>query len=184
METRLTTTTAVEAVMRSPVVTVEGTANLRKAAAVLRDANVGTLAVMDGAAIAGILSERDVTRALADGADPDEIWVADVMREAPRYATTGDRVATAREVMLAAGIRHLPVVEEGELVGIVSMRDVVAAEARNVIHEEDVAELRDLLDSALGDLSVEIAGTDNASYRESLRDRRHRLERVRSALGN
>lgn len=183
MSTRLTTSIAVETVMHSPVVTIEGTATLRKAAGALRDANVGTLAVMDGNGIAGILSERDVTRALADGADPDEIWVADVMRGTPRYTTAGDRVASARDAMLAAGIRHLPVVEEGELVGIVSMRDVLAAEAHTVIDEEELTALRDLLDAALGDLSTEIAGTDNASYRDSLRLRRRRIGRVRAALG-
>ncbi|MBO0893030.1 MAG: CBS domain-containing protein [Acidimicrobiales bacterium] len=52
------------------------------------------------------------------------------MSELPRYLTPGDSVHGALEVMLAAGIRHLPVVDEGELVGIVSIRDV----ARHLRH--------------------------------------------------
>lgn len=182
METRPAADVLVGAVMRSPVMTVERDASLRKAAGVLRETNVGTLAVVAGPEIGGILSERDVTRALADGADPDEVWVADVMSEEPRYVTAGDRVHTARDVMLAAGVRHLPVVEEGELVGIVSMRDLLAASGMSVVDEGDRAELRDLLDGTLGDLSSEIADTDNPSYRAALRRRRERLERVRAAL--
>lgn len=169
--------------MRSPVVTVQGEDTLRSVAGVLRDADVGTLAVTKGAEIVGVVSERDVTRALADGADPDEVWVADVMSADPRYVTTADRVGTARDVMLAAGIRHLPVLEDGELVGIVSMRDLLRAGSHLTVHDGDLAELRVLLRDALGELSHEIADTDNAGYREKLRGRRERLLRVRDALG-
>jgi CBS domain-containing protein len=178
------TATSVGSIMHSPVVAVEGKTTLRQAARLLRDADIGTLAVMDGGAVAGIVSERDVTRSLADGADPDEVWVADVMSSQPRYATAGDLVGTALDVMLVAGIRHLPVLEEGQLVGIVSMRDLVGAGLRLSIREGDLAELRTLLDDALRDLSHEIAGTDNAEFRDMLRRRRERLQRVKDALGN
>ena len=61
---------------------------------------------------------------MAEGADPDEVWVADVMSERPRYLTNSDRVSDAVDVMLTVGIRHLPVLDEGELVGMVSIRDL------------------------------------------------------------
>jgi CBS domain-containing protein len=173
----------VRAVMHTPVIAVDGDATLRKASSLLRDADTGTLAVMDGAAVAGIFSERDVTRALADGADPDRIWVADVMSAEPRYVTAGDLIDTARDVMLAAGIRHLPVLEEGELVGIVSMRDLLRVGRHLAIHEDELDELRTLLDEALRDLSHEIADTDSAPYRDKLRRRRESLRHVREALG-
>ncbi len=114
-------------VMRSPVRTIDIRATLREAACALHEVDVGTLVIMDGTDIAGILSERDVVRALAGGVDPDETRVGDTMSESPRYVTEGDEVRSAVEVMLTAGIRHLPVVDEGELVGIVSMRDLIAA---------------------------------------------------------
>lgn len=170
-------------VMHSPVVTVDGRSTLREAARVLRDAGIGTLAVMDGPELAGVVSERDVTRALGDGADPDEVWVADVMSAEPRYVTTGDQVGTARDMMLSAGVRHLPVLDEGELVGIVSMRDLLGAGRHLPIREADVDELRALLGEALGELSHEIADTDSAPFRERLRQRREHLHRVRDALG-
>ena len=162
--------------------TIEGKATLRQAAGAMRGSDIGTLAVLDGPEIQGIISERDVTRAIADGADPDEIWVADVMTTEPRYVTTGERVVAAREAMVAAGVRHLPVLDEGEIVGIISIRDVLDSEVKSLVLDEHHGELRDLLDSALGDLSHEIADTDNAGYRALLKRRRERLREVRLAL--
>lgn len=127
----MTTTTEppgvpVASFMRTPVADVRPNTSLRSAAAALRDHDVGALAVMRGATIVGLLSERDVVKALADGADPDEVWVGDVMSEMPRYLTPAESSHTAARVMLAAGVRHLPVVEDGALVGIVSIRDLVS----------------------------------------------------------
>ncbi len=179
------TTSSVGRVMHSPVVAVDEKTTLREAARLLRDADIGTLVVEDEdeETIAGIVSERDVTRALADGADPDEVWVADVMSREPRYATGGDQVSTALDVMLVAGIRHLPVLEDGAIVGIVSMRDLLGSGMRLTLRDGDLAELRTLLDDALRDLSHEIADTDNAEFRDMLRERRERLQRVKDALG-
>ena len=114
----------VGAVMTSPVLTVEAAATLRKASTALRDEDVGTVVVLEGTGVAGILSERDVVRAIADGADPDQVWVGDVMTLSPRYLTVGEPLDDAVATMLCAGIRHLPVFDEGEVVGIVSIRDV------------------------------------------------------------
>lgn len=111
--------------MTSPVVTIGSQSTLRQAAAALTDADVGTLVVLRGDETVGIVSERDVARALAYGADPDEVWVGDVMTENPRYLACGEPIDDAVRVMLGVGIRHLPVYEEGVLVGIVSIRDLL-----------------------------------------------------------
>jgi CBS domain-containing protein len=113
--------------MKGPVVTIGPAVTLREAACALRNADIGTVVVMEGSDLVGILSERDVVFALAEDADADEVWVGDVMSDDPRYVTIGEDVASAVDVMLAAGIRHLPVVDEGELVGIVSIRDLSKA---------------------------------------------------------
>jgi CBS domain-containing protein len=115
----------IDLVMHSPVVTIERAATLRSATIALREAGTGTLAVMDGPIAAGILSERDVVHALADGADPDQVRVFDVMSKEPRYLTAGEDVAAAVDVMLDVGVRHLPVLDDGDVVGIVSMRDLM-----------------------------------------------------------
>lgn len=113
--------------MTSAVVSVEPTATLREAAVAMRDANVGAVAVVEGDEVAGVLSERDVVRATAGGSDPDRVQVGDAMAAGPRYLTLADTVGAAAEMMVEAGVRHLPVVDEGDLVGIVSIRDVVPA---------------------------------------------------------
>jgi len=111
----------------SPVVTLEGEVTLREAARRLSAANVGAVVIpAQGARPMAVLSERDIVRALADGADPDEIFAADIMTFEPRYATAGQSIRSAGEEMMAAGVRHLPVVEDGEPVGMIAARDVMA----------------------------------------------------------
>ena len=125
----------ISSVMQGQVVTIDPQTTLRDAARALRNADVGTLVVMEGPALTGILSERDVVFALAQDADPNEVWVGDIMSDDPRYLTLGDEVVRAVEVMLAAGIRHLPVVDDRDLVGIVSMRDLVGARRIPTAHQ-------------------------------------------------
>ena len=111
----------------TPVVAVQGSATLRQAAERLDAANVGALVILgkDPRPVA-VISERDVVRAIAEGADPDEVWVADVAHEEPRYATPGASIRAIGLEMVASGVRHLPVMEEGEVIGMVSARDVMS----------------------------------------------------------
>ena len=113
--------------MTTPVMTIEASASLRLASLALSSGRIGTLVVTDGSDVLGILSERDIVCAVAEGADPDKIPVASAMSRDPRYLTAGEDVTAAIEVMLAAGIRHLPVFEEGELIGMVSIRDLLGS---------------------------------------------------------
>lgn len=113
--------------MTSTVVSVQPTATVRQAAVAMRDANVGAVAVVHGDEVTGVLSERDVVRIVAGGADPDRVQAGEAMAAGPRYVTLADTVGGAAEMMVEAGVRHLPVVDDGELVGIVSIRDVVPA---------------------------------------------------------
>jgi CBS domain-containing protein len=115
----------VETVMQSPVRTIQTGASLRETAALLRDLDMGTLVITARDDIVGIVSERDIVHAIADGAEPDAVTVDAVMSRDPRYATIADDVRSALQTMVAARIRHLPVIEEGEVVGIVSVRDLV-----------------------------------------------------------
>lgn len=115
----------VDRLMAKPVVAVAPRLTLRSLSAVLAGENVGAVVVRDEEGNLGIVSERDVVRALADGADPDEVWAADVMATEPRWVEPQTPIAEAAELMLSAGIRHVPVVEGGEAVGIVSIRNAL-----------------------------------------------------------
>lgn len=127
MRANLSAETKIQDVMHTPVIVAPASVSLREAARVLRDANIGALALVDGEEPVGILSERDIVRAVADGADVDQVWVADVASQDPRYLTPVDTKETALTIMHEAGVRHLPVVDEGQLVGMVSLRDVAGA---------------------------------------------------------
>lgn len=113
--------------VQTAVVSVDRSVTLRGAASAMQHAGVGALLVMDADEVQGIVTERDIVTALARGADPDGSRVVDVESVCPRYLTLADSAAGAAGVMLAAGCRHLPVVDDGVAVGIVSMRDVVRA---------------------------------------------------------
>lgn len=116
----------VRLLMSQPVVVADQEATLREVAMLLRDESVGAVVIPGRTGAAGIVSERDVVRALADGADPDTTWAVDVMSEKPVFLAPDDSVAEARRLMLDGGIRHLPVLDGDDVVGVVSLRDVAA----------------------------------------------------------
>lgn len=122
--------------MSTPAITVDPQATLREAAAVLRDANIGAVVVLAPGRPLAVISERDIARALADGADPDAIWAADVVTEEPRYVTPSHPVPRLAEEMLAAGIRHMPVVDDNEVVGMVGARDALRSLTATVLARE------------------------------------------------
>ena len=123
----------VSSIMSTPAITVEPQATLREVAGVLRDASIGAVVVLAPGRPMAVISERDIVLALADGADPDAIWAADVVTEEPRYVTPSHPVPRLAEEMLAAGIRHMPVVDENEVVGMVGARDALRSLTETVL---------------------------------------------------
>lgn len=100
---------------------------LTNAADRMRRAEISALAVIDDTGeLVGIISERDLARALADTIDPDTAPVSAYASENVALASPDDDSAEIEARMLDAGIRHMPVVSEGRLVGMVSMRDLLA----------------------------------------------------------
>lgn len=112
-------------VMSVGVLTVDEKLTLQSLAAVLAAADVGVVLVAQPDGRAGVVSERDVVRALADGGAPDELWVADVMTDELVIAEPEESVLDVAARMVAEGVRHVAVVDRGEVVGVVSSRDVL-----------------------------------------------------------
>jgi CBS domain-containing protein len=110
------------------VASISPAASVVDAVATLRERNIGALVVCtDDGELAGILSERDVVRALADGAGVLDRTVGDLMTT---DVATCERRAAIEELMglmTDRRIRHVPVIDDGALVGIVSIGDVVKA---------------------------------------------------------
>lgn len=109
------------------VATVRPDANVWDALALLARHRVGALVVStNGSAVDGIISERDIVRVLHDrGTSMLDGPVTDVMVEDVRCVGPSDEVESLRSVMTTHRIRHLPVLDNGALVGIVSIGDVV-----------------------------------------------------------
>jgi CBS domain-containing protein len=99
---------------------------LANAASRMRFNDVGCVPVIDGGRLLGILTERDLARAVADGIDPRKVVVADYMTSEPIVVDADATVVEATRVMVDAGIRHLPVLDKGRMVGVMSMRDILA----------------------------------------------------------
>jgi CBS domain-containing protein len=109
------------------VATVRPDSTVRELLATLAEHNIGAVVVSaDGAAIDGIASERDVVRRMHErGAELLTGQVSEIMTSTVRTCGLNDMVADLRRVMTEHRIRHLPVVADGKLVGIVSIGDVV-----------------------------------------------------------
>jgi len=88
------------------------------------DRGVGAVLVMDGERLAGILTERDVLRAVAEGR-VDDARVGERMTRHPETVEASESTGHAASLMIHGGFRHLPVTEGGAVVGIVSIRDLM-----------------------------------------------------------
>lgn len=109
------------------VIWVAPEATLREAAEVMVSTEVGSVAVEVDGALEGIFTERDLLRAVAEGADLDIEPISTWMTEYPDSFDPEMGVEEAAEWMLATGFRHLPVVDGGTVVGIISIKDVLWA---------------------------------------------------------
>jgi CBS domain-containing protein len=114
-------------VMARAVVSVAPEDTLGEAAQKMVDEGVGSAVVLDHGRLIGILTERDLLKAAAGRVHSSEARVREWMTEEPITASSETGVEEAVKTMLEYGFRHLPVVEEGRTVGVVSLREVVRA---------------------------------------------------------
>jgi CBS domain-containing protein len=113
-------------VMSTELVTVSPRATVAEAAAIMSAKHVGSAIVLDedDDVLVGIFTERDILHALGSDFDAAAHTVAEWMSKEPATIDAGATVADALDRMLEEGFRHLPVLEGGELVGMVSLRDL------------------------------------------------------------
>lgn len=110
--------------MSRDLLTVDAGLALAEVAAKMVAREVGAVLVLDGEQLAGILTERDVLRAVARGIRDDAV-VQDWMTTAPETIEPDDTTEHAATLMMHGGFRHLPVLEGEKVVGIVSIRDLM-----------------------------------------------------------
>jgi CBS domain-containing protein len=110
--------------MARGVLTVAADATLRDAAERMAERGVGAVVILEGEAVAAILTERDVMNAVAAGKGASAT-VAESMTRDPETIEPDDTTDHAASLMIHGGFRHLPVVEQGRVVGILSIRDLM-----------------------------------------------------------
>jgi CBS domain-containing protein len=116
------------------LVTAPPSASVLEVARTMRDSRVGAIPIVEGGRLVGIFSERDLmTRIVVEGRDPQRALVAEVMTHEVLTATPDDTRSECLERMRRARCRHLPVLEDGRLVAVLSMRDLL----RDEIEEQD-----------------------------------------------
>jgi len=127
------------------VATIRPEAGIEEAVALLRHRGIGALVVSrDGTIVEGILSERDIVRALGEwGFDIGGMRVATLMSRDVVTCTEADSIVDLAGLMTERRIRHLPVIERGALVGIVSIGDVVKSRISEV--ESEVEAVKELI---------------------------------------
>lgn len=117
--------TAIADIMTKDPVLLETTATVREAAERMRDEDIGDVLVVDGPALRGIVTDRDLaTQVLADDRNPSDVTLGDVATTDLDVAAPGDDAGEAVSRMRRDAIRRLPVVEDGTPVGILSLGDL------------------------------------------------------------
>ncbi len=112
--------------MTEKVFTITPGRSLRDAATFMKQHRVGAAVIIDPEQPGpGIITERDLVHALADGQDPDRETVGDHLTSEAAFADADWPLEDAADAMARGGFRHLVVVHQGEVAGIISMRDLM-----------------------------------------------------------
>jgi CBS domain-containing protein len=117
----------VENIMSRRVKTVASVQTIRSATKKMVKAKTGSLIVVDALETVGIMTEGDVSKAIAKGLDPDRNLVKEIMSKRLITTSPDTRVEDAAKLMADSGVKKLPVMEDGKLVGIVTQTDIVAS---------------------------------------------------------
>jgi CBS domain-containing protein len=125
-------------VMQPPVTAVDQNDHVAAAAYLMKRANASALIVMQAQTgqPVGIITDADVSRAVADGKNPNDVRIYELMTASPTVVNTTTSIREAAELMTSRRFRHLPVIGDTGLVGIVDITDVC-----RVLLESDISEL-------------------------------------------
>lgn len=119
-------------------------ANVRQAAIRMAERRIGAVLVMEGKTLKGIFTERDLTvRVVASGRNPDVTSLGEVMTANPDTLPPDAPAMAALHLMETRNYRHLPVVRAGQVIGVVSVRDLFSVSRRQL--EQELQEREDFI---------------------------------------
>jgi CBS domain-containing protein len=124
-----TITGTVDDIYRPGAITATADDSLEQIAARLQDKDISALVVLDGYRLVGIITERDIVRAVADRRNLADGTAGEYMTSEPVTVDLEMPLAEVARRMLAYGVRHLPVVMAGDVIGMVSARDLLEVES-------------------------------------------------------
>ena len=133
-------------VIKSPqdLATVTPKVSVAEVSELMATRRIGAILVVEKGKLAGIFTERDaLVRVIAKGVDPKKTTVGEVMTKNPDTIQPTESVQTALDLMAERGYRHLPVMDEGQLYGIISIRDLYRSVKQQM--EEDILLLAEML---------------------------------------
>jgi CBS domain-containing protein len=117
-------------------------ATVREAARLIKERQIGAVLVVDGDRLEGILTKRDlVDRVIANGLDADRVPVSEVMTSDPDTIAPEATAMDALHTMYFGGYRHLPVVDKGRVVGVVSRHDIFGDDEARLAEETHLWEV-------------------------------------------
>lgn len=119
------------------LILVPGSMTVREAAKLMKSKRYGAVLVTEGDELLGIFTERDaIFRVIAVGLDPETTPLVDVMTKEPKTITPDKTFGHAMLMMHEGGFRHVPVVDDGKLVGMVSSRNALDPDLEEFVCEE------------------------------------------------
>ncbi|HEY4913060.1 MAG TPA: CBS domain-containing protein [Candidatus Dormibacteraeota bacterium] len=116
----------VREVMKTTLYSVDPSTTVGEAISLMARNKIGSALIMQGGRLIGIFTERDTVRAISQSHDAPDHEISSWMTREPKTISPEIDVDDAMKTMLDHGFRHLPVVEAGEVIGMVSMRDLAA----------------------------------------------------------
>ena len=117
-------------------VTAPATMSVQDAAKVMKERRIGAMMVVEGGVLVGVFTERDaLNRVVAEGRDAQRTSLADVMTSNPQTVSPDASFNAALELMHQGRFRHVPVVESGVPIGMISVRDAMGPELESFVYE-------------------------------------------------
>lgn len=144
--------------MNHNVLTVSPTQTVRAACRQMVERSVGSVIVCEGSSVTGIFTERDLVRAVSADSDLQTCSVSEWMTPNPDSVSPSEPCQAAFIRLMGAGYRHIPVLDEGKLVGMVSMRDLLWFASTLLTGSKESA------DTPLGDRQIEVLRLVSRGY--------------------
>ena len=129
-------------IMTTDVTTAELNSTLEEIATIMRHEDLGAVPILDDGELAGIVTDRDiVVRCVAEGRDPGECSAEDVLTEGLVTVSPDDDVDDAAAIMSRNQVRRLPVLQDGKLVGVVSLGDIAVKQSNDEVSGDALEEI-------------------------------------------